>query len=201
MELNEKLHELRKQKGITQEELAEALYVSRTAVSKWESGRGVPSIDSLKAISKYFSVSIDSLLSGEEILEIAGDDLKERESRIRGLVFGLLDLGMIMFLLLPLFAERSEEAVKAVSLIALGTVPTYLKILYFTIVFLAVIAGISALALQNFEVSFWMKHRYKISLALGVVSAGVFIVTLQPYAALFSFVFLAIKAFMLIKIK
>ena len=201
MELNEKLQELRKQKGITQEELAEALYVSRTAVSKWESGRGVPSIDSLKAISKYFSVSIDSLLSGEEILEIAGDDLKERESRIRGLVFGLLDLGMIMFLLLPLFAERSEEAVKAVSLIALGTVPTYLKILYFTIVFLAVIAGISALALQNFEVSFWMKHRYKISLALGVVSAGVFIVTLQPYAALFSFVFLAIKAFMLIKIK
>ena len=76
MELNEKLQELRKQKGITQEELAEALYVSRTAVSKWESGRGVPSIDSLKAISKYFSVSIDSLLSGEEILEIAGDDLK-----------------------------------------------------------------------------------------------------------------------------
>lgn len=201
LELNEKLQELRKQKGITQEELAEALYVSRTAVSKWESGRGVPSIDSLKAISKYFSVSIDSLLSGEEILEIAGDDLKERESRIRGLIFGLLDLGMIMFLLLPLFAERSEEAVKAVSLIALGTVPTYLKILYFAIVFLAVIAGISALALQNFEVSFWMKHRYKISLALGVVSAGVFILTLQPYAALFSFVFLAIKAFMLIKIK
>ena len=141
------------------------------------------------------------MLSGEEILEIAGDDLKERESRIRGLIFGLLDLGMIMFLLLPLFAERSEEAVKAVSLIALGTVSTYLKILYFAIVFLAVIAGISALALQNFEVSFWMKHRYKISLALGVVSAGVFIVTLQPYAALFSFVFLAIKAFMLIKIK
>ena len=201
MELNEKLQELRKQKGITQEELAEALYVSRTAVSKWESGRGVPSIESLKAISKYFSVSIDSLLSGEEILEIAGDDLKERENRIRGLVFGLLDLGMIMFLLLPLFAERSEEAVKAVSLIALGAVPIYLKILYFVIVFLALIAGISALALQNFEVSFWLKHKYKISLVLGVVSTGVFIVTLQPYAALFSFAFLAIKAFMLIKIK
>ena len=79
MELNEKLQELRKQKGLTQEELAEALYVSRTAISKWESGRGVPSIDSLKAISKYFSVSIDFLLSGEELLEIAGEDLKKRE--------------------------------------------------------------------------------------------------------------------------
>lgn len=66
MELSEKLQELRKEKGLTQEELAEALFVSRTAISKWESGRGVPNIESLKAISKFFSVSIDELLSGEE---------------------------------------------------------------------------------------------------------------------------------------
>ena len=51
MEFNEKLQELRKQRGLTQEELAEFLFVSRTAVSKWESGRGYPSIDSLKEIS------------------------------------------------------------------------------------------------------------------------------------------------------
>ena len=54
MELSEKLQALRRQKGLTQEELAQALYVSRTAVSKWESGRGYPSIDSLKAISRFF---------------------------------------------------------------------------------------------------------------------------------------------------
>ena len=46
MEFGEKLQELRKKKGLTQEELAEALYVSRTAVSKWELGRGYPNIDS-----------------------------------------------------------------------------------------------------------------------------------------------------------
>ena len=61
MEFNEKLQSLRKQSGLTQEQLAEALYVSRTAVSKWESGRGTPSIDSLMAIARYFSVSVDSL--------------------------------------------------------------------------------------------------------------------------------------------
>ena len=58
MEFNEKLQELRKQKGLTQEELAAQLFVSRAAVSKWESGRGHPGIDSLKAISRFFSVSI-----------------------------------------------------------------------------------------------------------------------------------------------
>lgn len=58
MEFSEKLQELRKSRGLTQEELAEALYVSRTAVSKWESGRGYPSIDSLKVISNYFTVTI-----------------------------------------------------------------------------------------------------------------------------------------------
>lgn len=54
MEFNEKLQELRKKKGLTQEELAEALFVSRTAVSKWESGRGYPNIDSLKAVARFF---------------------------------------------------------------------------------------------------------------------------------------------------
>lgn len=82
MEFHEKLQELRKNRGLTQEELAEALYVSRTAISKWESGRGYPSIDSLKEISNYFSVSIDDLLSGEILLSIAE---KENKSNIRNI--------------------------------------------------------------------------------------------------------------------
>ncbi len=68
MEFNEKLQQLRKQNNMTQEQLAEKLYVSRAAVSKWESGKGYPNIESLKAISKLFSVSIDDLLSGNELL-------------------------------------------------------------------------------------------------------------------------------------
>ena len=56
MEFNEKLQELRKQEGLTQEELAMKLYVSRTAVAKWEQGRGYPNIDSLKLISEFFNI-------------------------------------------------------------------------------------------------------------------------------------------------
>ena len=74
MEFNEKLQELRKSKGLTQEELAEKLFVSRTAISKWESGRGYPSIDSLKEISRYFSVTIDELICPEEILSAAEEE-------------------------------------------------------------------------------------------------------------------------------
>ena len=82
MEFHEKLQELRKSRGLTQEELAEELYVSRTAISKWESGRGYPSIDSLKEISNYFSITIDELLSTDKLLSIAE---KENRANLRGM--------------------------------------------------------------------------------------------------------------------
>ena len=106
MEFNEKLQELRKQKGLTQEELAEILFVSRTAVSKWESGRGMPSIESLKAISKFFAVTLDDLLSSEELLVIAEDDHKKKEMHIRDLIYGLLDCSMALLFLLPFFGQK-----------------------------------------------------------------------------------------------
>ena len=67
MEFNEKLQLLRKQQEMTQEQLAEKLFVTRTAVSKWESGKGYPNIDSLRNLAEFFSVSIDELLSGSDI--------------------------------------------------------------------------------------------------------------------------------------
>ena len=71
MEFGEKLQELRKARSLTQEQLAEALYVSRTAVSKRESGRGYPSIDSLREVSRFFSVTIDELISPDEVVSAA----------------------------------------------------------------------------------------------------------------------------------
>lgn len=121
MEFNEKLQELRKQRGLTQEELAEALYVSRTAISKWESGRGYPNIDSLKAISKFFSVSLDELLSGDELLTIAEEEGKQKEKHLRDLVFGLLDLSVAMFLFLPFFGQRVDDRIQEVWQITIGT--------------------------------------------------------------------------------
>ena len=68
MNFAEKLKELRKQNGISQEQLAEKIYVSRQAITKWESGNGIPDIENLLAISALFNESIDSLLSEEKSL-------------------------------------------------------------------------------------------------------------------------------------
>ena len=199
MEFNEKLQELRKKKGITQETLAEKLYVSRTAVSKWESGRGYPNIDSLKAIAQFFSVSVDELLSSDEMLSIAEENQKSSEMRFRDLVFGLCDLCVSLLLFLPLFAMNTEGAIQEASLLSLVGVKLYLRIIYFAVVLGCVITGVLTLALQNLTATAWIKSKTKISLALGVISVLVFIISRQPYAAALVFSFLVIKAIMLIK--
>lgn len=68
MYFNEKLKECRKQVGLSQEELAEKLCVSRQAITKWENGRGMPNIESLQSIAKIFNVSIDYLLEDKVTL-------------------------------------------------------------------------------------------------------------------------------------
>lgn len=62
MEFNNKLYELRKQKGLSQEELAGRLNVSRQTVSKWEVGESAPDMDNLVSISELFGVSLDELV-------------------------------------------------------------------------------------------------------------------------------------------
>ena len=63
MSLAEKLVTLRKQKGLTQMDLAEQLNVSRQAISRWEVGAAVPSTDNLKVLSELYGVSVDYLLN------------------------------------------------------------------------------------------------------------------------------------------
>ena len=65
MDFNNKLYELRKQKGFSQEELANRLNVSRQTVSKWEVGDSTPDMEKLIAISDLFGISLDELVLGK----------------------------------------------------------------------------------------------------------------------------------------
>lgn len=199
VEFGEKLQTLRKRKGLTQEELAAALFVSRTAISKWESGRGYPGIDSLKAIAAFFGVTVDELLSGEELLTLAAEDTKAQQTRVRDLVFGLLDCSTALYLVLPLFGQTVGDTVTEVSLLDLTAVQPYMRVAFFVAVIALVIVGIATLALQAWQHPRWLRVKSMLSLILGVVTALLFILALQPYAAVLAFVFLIIKAFVLLK--
>ena len=199
MEFNEKLQELRKQKGITQEELAEVLFVSRTAISKWESGRGYPNIESLKAIAKYFAVTVDDLLSSDQLLTVAEEDKKQIEKSFRDAIMGVVDISSLMLIFLPFFAERSGETVSGASLIALNTAQPYLKVAFFVVVAAMAVWGILTLALQGWERLLWIKAKGWVSLGLSLVAVLLFVLGLHPYAAVFALALLAIKAFVLLK--
>lgn len=68
MTLGSKLKDLRKKENLTQSDLAEKIFVTRNAISKWESDKGTPSIDSLSSLAKLFNTSIDELVNDELLI-------------------------------------------------------------------------------------------------------------------------------------
>lgn len=81
MKLNEKIVSLRKKKGLSQQDLAEALDVSRQAVSRWEVGTSIPSMENLLALSKLFEIPVDDFTSAAELLDIPEHGNEESEER------------------------------------------------------------------------------------------------------------------------
>lgn len=191
MEFHEKLQELRKGRGLTQEQLSKRLYVSRAAVSKWESGRGYPSIDSLKAIAAFYGITIDDLLSTGEILTLAEENQKQQRRHFSGLVFGLLDLCAVAYLFLPLFGDSQEGMIRAVSLFSLTGVSSYLKMAYAAVIVSLILWGILTLVLPN--------PSTLVSLLLHILGTLLFIISSQPHAAAFGFLLLGIKVILAAK--
>lgn len=190
MELGEKIQALRKRRGLTQEELAGALYVSRAAVSKWESGRGYPSIDSLKTIADFFAMTIDELLSDSGVVEEANKSQKEHRLP---LLFGLLDLSSAALFFLPLFRQEQEMQIRAVTLLSLTGVQPYWRLACLAIIIGMIMVGVFTLVFQN------MRGARKFSLAVNAMGAALLAASLHPYAALFLFALLMIKGFLLVK--
>ncbi len=199
MEFSEKLQQLRKSKGLTQEELALAIYVSRTAVSKWESGRGYPNLDSLKELAKFFSVTVDELLSPDEIITAAEDEKQELIGNYTVLICHVLDVFMALLLWIPVFGSGADK--QSVSLFALSDTQTWIKIVYAVVIGLTVLNGVCGLIISRLDKPLWSRRRLITGFALSVVACLLFIITRQPYAGVFCFAILFIKGWLMLRRK
>lgn len=199
MEFHEKLQKLRKNRGLTQEELAKDLYVSRTAISKWESGRGYPSIDLLKEISNYFSVSIDDLLSGEKLISIAQKENKSNIQNMCDLLLGIIDVLSFMLIVLPLYPNVVDGFVYSVNLFAYVQSTSFVRGVYWILFFAMIVVGIIKIVLTKCGVKEKHEILIKISMGLSIVAVMFLAVAREAYAIVMTFALLVLKGFILLK--
>ena len=190
MDFSEKLQALRKASHLTQEQLAEQLFVSRTAVSKWETGKGTPNIDSLKAIARLFHITIDELLSGEELLCLAETENQNNLRRKTAMFQGMLNLLAIAGLLLPLYKVQIGDHFNSVMLIEY---PHNQGIIFAVVQIVIFLCGISELILlmrgnQNLSRIF-----LRTGDAFHIAAVFFFIAAQQPYPATLYFLLLLSK--------
>ena len=200
MEFNEKLQELRKARGLTQEELAEALFVSRTAISKWESGRGYPSIDSLKQIANYFSISIDELLSGERLITIAENENRTNLKNMGNMLFGVVDIFSFIMIILPLYPNKIDDYIYSVNLFHYTQTAVFNLVIMWSFYLTLILIGISKILLTQLNIEKGQKVITNISLVLGILAVLYLAMTRDAYAITVVFVLLIIKVMLLFKV-
>lgn len=193
LEFHEKLQELRKSRNHTQEELAEELYVSRTAISKWESGRGYPSIDSLKTISGFFSILIDELLSADALVSIAEKENRSNIQRICDVLFGTVDLIGILLALLPLYSRQMDNSVIAVNLWEFKPANGWICIICWLLIVAFVLLGIAKMVLNHMCIDNGKNAITISSLLISMTAVLYFSMIRETYCVVIVFLQLMIK--------
>ena len=199
MEFGEKLQDLRKARKLTQEELAEALYVSRTAISKWESGRGYPSIDSLKEISCFFDVTIDDLLSSEKLISIAKRENESNLQRLYNIFFGISDLFAVFLIVLPLYPLSINGYVYSTNLFSYTGGSTINLAIHWILFLTLLVLGIFKLFLTHVGYDKPQNVLRNISLGFSILTVLYLSIAREPYAIIVAFLFFAVKGLLFIK--
>ena len=193
------LKKIRKENNLSQEQLADELGVSRQAVSKWESGRGYPSIDSLKEIANYFSVTIDELLSGEKIISIAEKENKSNIQRICDLLFGIVDVFSFMLIILPLYPNPINGYIYSVNLFSYTETSAFNLFVYWIMFTALIISGAIKVILTQTRFEKGQKLLTVISMGLSILTVLFLAMTRDAYAITVTFLLLIIKAILLLK--
>ena len=151
MKFNEKLQKLRKEKCMSQENLAEILNVSRQAISKWESGQSYPEMEKLIALSELFGVTLDSFVKDSNLEQDINNKISEPYWLMRGKVFEYKSTQIILGLPL-VHINIGYGFKKAKGIIAIGNIATG-------------VISIGLLARGIFSIGI---------ISIGLISAGIF---------------------------
>ena len=195
MDFGEKLKALRTERGLTQEQLAAKLYVSRTAVSKWETGGGSPNLDSLQVVARLFDVSVDDLLSTDDLIVLARDERRSTARSSGMLSFGLLDVLAVVFAFIPLYGVDDG------SLVRMANLADYGACVDFGASFAAMAAAVVSLmfmgAVEIVLAAVGSRRAARIVALVGfavqALAVVLFASTMQPYATTLMFALLLAK--------
>ncbi len=195
MDFGEKLKALRTERGLTQEQLAARLYVSRTAVSKWETGGGSPNLDSLQAVARLFDVSVDDLLSADDLIVLARDERRSTARSSGMLSFGLLDVLAVVFAFIPLYGVDDGSFVRMANLADYGASVDFGA--SFAVMAAAVVSLMFVGAVEIVLAAAGSRRAARIVALVGfavqALAVVLFASTMQPYATTLMFVLLLAK--------
>lgn len=195
MDFGEKLKALRTERGLTQEQLAARLYVSRTAVSKWETGGGSPNLDSLQAVARLFDVAVDDLLSTDDLIVLARDERRSTARSSGMLSFGLLDVLAVVFAFIPLYGVDDGSFVRMANLADYGASVDFGA--SFAVMAAAVVSLMFVGAVEIVLAAAGSRRAARIVALVGfavqALAVVLFASTMQPYATTLMFVLLLAK--------
>ena len=195
MDFGEKLKALRTERGLTQEQLAAKLYVSRTAVSKWETGGGSPNLDSLQAVARLFDVSVDDLLSTDDLIVLARDERRSTARSSGMLSFGLLDVLAVVFAFIPLYGVDDGSLVRMANLADYGASVDFGA--SFAVMAAAVVSLMFVGAVEIVLAAAGSRRAARIVALVGfavqALAVVLFASTMQPYATTLMFALLLAK--------
>ena len=196
MDFGEKLKALRTERGLTQEQLAARLYVSRTAVSKWETGGGSPNLDSLQAVARLFDVSVDDLLSADDLIVLARDERRSTARSSGMLSFGLLDVLAVVFAFIPLYGVDDGSFVRMANLADYGASVDFGA--SFAVMAAAVVSLMFVGAVEIVLAAAGSRRAARIVALVGfavqALAVVLFASTMQPYATTLAFALFLAKA-------
>ena len=170
MNIAGRILELRKAKGISQEELADKIGISRQAVSKWESGQATPDVEKVLLLSDYFEVTTDYLLKG---IEPALKEMPPAKEKPDALIFSITGTAFnCMGLILAAMVWHEEQTATAT---AIGLILFVIGCMVYGIGMTVSDQATKARAKQSFwSISIWVLSFLPLSLVYNILAGGSF---------------------------